>query len=169
MILANLQTTLLLEVFSKDAGDCDPSRLVFALIKSLGLEGVPVLGGGIPEPEGFLWLKFILFILSSSSLPMVFDLTRGNLDRIDNRWKPSLCRNYIFWDSLNWHAVTLLGGMDWERVGTLRLQSRVGAWWRTRWPCQGRCPLSSWGICSNGDTRTSDRAGRCRTSVSVQN
>ena len=101
MIPANLQTTLLLEVFSKDAGDCDPSRLVFALIKSLGLEGVPVLGGGIAEPEGFLWLKFILFILSSSSLPMVFDLTRGNLDRIDNRWKPSLCRNYIFWDSLN--------------------------------------------------------------------
>ena len=54
MILANLQTTLLLEVFSKDAGDCDPSRLVFALIKSLGLEGVPVLGGGIAEPEAFL-------------------------------------------------------------------------------------------------------------------
>ena len=96
MLFANLQTTLLLEVFSRDAGDCDPFRLVFALIKSLGLEGVLVLGGGITEPETFLCPRFILFTLSSSSLPMVFDLTRGNLDRIDNRWKPSLIR----WEGL---------------------------------------------------------------------
>ena len=98
MHFANLHTTLLLEVFSRDAGDCEPSRLVFALIKSLGLEGVLGLGlgGGITEPETFLCPRFILFTLSSSSFPMVFDLTRGNLDRIDNRWKPSLIR----WDGL---------------------------------------------------------------------
>ena len=98
MLSANLQTTLLLEVFSKDAGDCDPSRLVFALINSLGLEGVLGLGGGMTEPEeAFLWPRFILLILSSSSFPIVFDLTRGNLDRIDNRWKPSLCKSYFMW------------------------------------------------------------------------
>ena len=44
MLFADLHTTLLLEVFSKDAGDCDPSRVVFALV-SLYLEGVP--GGGM--------------------------------------------------------------------------------------------------------------------------
>ena len=99
LLFANLQTTLLLEVFSRDAGNCDPSRLVLALIKSLGLEGVLGLwlGGGITEPETFLWPRFSLLTLSSSSFPMVFDLTRGNLDRIDNRWKPSLYR-YYFWD-----------------------------------------------------------------------
>ena len=87
MLSADLQTTLLLEVFSRDAGDCDPSRLVFALIKSLGLEGVLGLGlgGGMTELDVFLWPRFILLILSSSSFPMVFDLTRGNLDRMDNR------------------------------------------------------------------------------------
>ena len=95
MHFVNLQTTLLLEVFRRDAGDCDPSRLVFALINSLGLEGVLGLGGGITEPEVFLWPRFNLLTLSSSSFPMVFDLMRGNLDRIDNRWKPSLCRHYF--------------------------------------------------------------------------
>ena len=45
MLFADLHTTLLLEVFIKDAGDCDPSRVVFALVNSLYLEGVP--GGGI--------------------------------------------------------------------------------------------------------------------------
>ena len=85
IFFADLHTTLLLEVFSKDAGDCDPSRVVFALVNNLGLEGVPGEGKGV-----FLWPRFILFTLSSSSLPIVFDLTRGNLDRIDNRWKPSL-------------------------------------------------------------------------------
>ena len=84
ILFADLHTTLLLEVFSKEAGDCDPSRVVFALV-SLYLEDVP--GGGI---GAFLWARFSLFTLSSSSFPMVFDLTRGNLDRIDNRWKPSL-------------------------------------------------------------------------------
>ena len=106
MLFANLQTTLLLEVFSRDAGDCDPSRLVLALIKSLGLEGVLGLGGGMTEPETFLWPRFILLIFSSSSLPMVFDLMRGNLDRIDNRWKPSLYRYYLR-DGFKEYFVTL--------------------------------------------------------------
>ena len=51
ILLADLQTTLLLEVFNKDAGDCEPSRVVLDLIKSFGLEGE--LGGGITEPELF--------------------------------------------------------------------------------------------------------------------
>ena len=49
------------------------------------------------EEETFLCPRFILFILFSSSFPMVFDLTRGNLDRIDNRWKHSLCKSYFMW------------------------------------------------------------------------
>ena len=105
MLSADLQTTLLLEVFSRDAGDCEPSRLVLALINSLGLEEVLGLGGGITEPEAFLWPRFILLILSSSSFPIVFDLTRGNLDRIDNRWKPSLYKSYFMW--IVFRSVTL--------------------------------------------------------------
>ena len=45
MLFADLHTTLLLEVFSKDAGDCDPSRVVLALVISLGLEGEGPGGG----------------------------------------------------------------------------------------------------------------------------
>ena len=81
-LIDDLQTTLLLAVFIKDNGDSVPSRIVFALVISFGRKAV--------EPDAFLWPMFILFILSSSSFPMVLDLTRGNLDLIDNRCKPSL-------------------------------------------------------------------------------